>query len=111
MFEPQDVNRKSLLITEVFIYIWDGKQSQKMYPYTLCYIIFSQIQTLYQGKDVYSITHKFVKIFVIGHSILICFAPANHTRKIAEICTCISDTYIFQMPHLLFCILNWSQHS
>lgn len=95
MFEPKDVNRNSVLNTEVFIYKWVGKQSPKMYPYTSCYTIFSQIQTLYQGKDVDSITHKFVKIFVIGHSILICFAPANHTCKIAEICTCISDTYIF----------------
>lgn len=85
MFEPQDVNRDSLLSTEVFIYKWLGKQSPKMYPYTSYYTIFSQIQTLYQGKDVYNITHKSVKIIVIGHSILICFAPTNHTCKIAEI--------------------------
>jgi len=111
MFEPQDVNRNSLLSAVVFIYKWVGKQSPKMYPYTFYYTIFSQIQTLYHGKDVYDITHTFVRIFVIGHSILICFAPANHTCKIAEIFTCISDTYIFQIPHLLFCICICPQRS
>jgi len=63
MFEPQDVNKNSLLSAEVFVYKWVGKYSPKMYPYTLYYTIFSQIQTLYQGKDVHNITHKFVKIF------------------------------------------------
>jgi hypothetical protein len=111
MFEPRDVNRNSLLSAEIFIYKWVGKQRPKMYPYTSCYAIFSQIQTLYQEKDIHNITHIFVKISVIGHSILICFDPANHTRKIAKICTCVSDRYIFQMPYLLFCVLNWSQHS